>query len=235
MSVYRGPARRAPSPPPVPAAPVQVRLSAAVQSHPKRAGAARVLADQIGAEIVADPEPDGFPSPWRTYRLALERTPATATHRMIVQDDVVLCGHFNTAVAAALREQPDRMLVLFHGGQPRENLPVLQRAQDQGEPWAALNPARWIPAVAVVWPTRIIAPFLRFVDEQGWPPQFHADDEIIGRGLRALGEQAVATVPSLVEHPDIVPSLVGLRAKGGEDKGRIAAHFTGWPPSAWHP
>lgn len=209
-------------------------VSVAIQAHPRRADHAEALAAAAAAEIVYDPEPNSrFPSPWRTYRAALECTPADATHRLIIQDDVELCDGFSAAAAAAVASRPDSVLVLFHGGQPRVNVPALNRALATGNPWAVLDRAQWVPVVALVWPVRLIEPFLAFVDAQAWPPAFRADDEIVGRGLRALGEQPLACVPSLVQHPDVTPSLVGRRARGGADLGRVAAHYTGRPPSAW--
>src|SRR3990167_2873774 len=66
-----------------------VRLSIAIQTHPDRDHLACALLEQIGeGELACDPEPDGRPNPWRTYRHALEATPADATHAAIVQDDV---------------------------------------------------------------------------------------------------------------------------------------------------
>lgn len=203
-----------------------VRLSVAVQAHPARSELAEALAGAIGdAEVVYDEDESGFPSPWRCYRVALERTPSWATHRLVVQDDATVCRNFAAAAELAVSAQPDGLVVFWHGGQPRENLLAIDRSLAAGCPWAPLNPQRWIPVVAVSWPADLIEPALEFVDEQGWPPQFRADDEIVGRIARHLGVDVCATVPSLVEHEDEVPSLVGKRTAHGRDKGRVAAHF----------
>jgi hypothetical protein len=37
----------------------------------------------------------------------------------------------------------------------------------------------------------------------------------------------VATVPSLVDHPDTTPSLLGKRARGGVDRSRVASCWVG--------
>ncbi|MFL5309675.1 MAG: hypothetical protein ACJ79H_04385 [Myxococcales bacterium] len=225
---------RQPEPPPEPEPLERVILSLAIQAHPARSELVTLLMRKLpGVDVVFDPEPDGFPSPWRTYRLALERTPPEATHRLVVQDDVVLCEGFVPAARHAARLRPDDVLVLWHGGQPRENLPALRAAGQTGSPFAPLSRARWVPAIANIWPVPVLRAFLAWAEEQGFPERLRADDEIIGRGLRGLGLQAYAVVPSLVEHPDVVPSLLGRRARAGHDKGRVAAVYTGCPPDGW--
>lgn len=226
-----------------------LRLSVAIQHHPRR----RAMVDQLVArlaslprdlnpyvlgepgrsfprawcgdvEVVADPEADNpFPSPWRTYRHALERTPADATHRLVLQDDVTPCDRFLEAVEIAVAARPHRLLSFFHGGQPSENVARIYAAGSAGDAWAVVDPQRWCPAVALCWPAGLIPRLLEFVDRQDWPETFRADDEIFGHFLRDAGEHALASVPSLVEHADLVPSLVGRRAAGGHDLGRVAA------------
>lgn len=205
-----------------------LRVSIAVQHHPSRADLLPALLAAIGdAEVVTDPEPDGRPHPWRTYREALDSTPDDATHRMILQDDITPCRNFPAALAAAVEARPGSVLALFHGGNPRENAPLLDRALAAGETWVRLNSRRWIPAVALVWPVRLVCPVVCWVEEQNYPGAFRADDEIIARALRALGEDVLACVPSIVQHEDVVPSVTGQRARGGVDRGRVAAHWIG--------
>lgn len=188
---------------------------------------AEALAADVGGEVVYDPDPDSFRSPWRTYRLALELTPALATHRLVLQDDSRPCRHFVEAARRAVDACPDGLVVFWHGGAPQENTLAIRRSIDAGCPWAALNPRRWVPAVAVCWPADRIGEALGWVDEQGWPPTFYADDEIIGHIARALGFDVCATVPSLIEHDDHVQSIGRRRAAHGRDKTRVAAHFIG--------
>ncbi len=207
---------------------MSVRVEIAVQHHPKRDDLLpALLASAPSARVVTDPEPTGFPSPWRCYRACLESAAAGTTHIACLQDDVTLTGNFEAGLDAAVRARPDSLLVLFHGGQPHENLPAIYRACDRGEAWIRPASWRWIPAVALVWPVRLIAPALEFVDEQNWPERFRADDEIIGRAMRHLAESPLVAVPSLVEHADMTPSLVGRRAMQGRDPSRVAACFAG--------
>lgn len=188
-----------------------------------------------GADVVFDPAWDGKPNPWRTYRGALESTPAGASHRVVVQDDARMCTGFREQLEQAVAARPDSMVVLWHGGQPRENVYLIDRAYAAGQAWVELDIRRWVPVVAVCWPVRLIRPALEWVDGEKYPPAFRSDDEIVGRAMRALGERVYATVPSLVQHDDLEPSLMGKRGRNGQDPGRVARVFRDDPGRVdWH-
>lgn len=203
-----------------------IRLSVAVQHHPVRTAlldALLVALSGCDVEVVSDPDPDGVRSAWRTYREALETTPAWASHRLVVQDDATPCRDFTKVVERAITARPGRMLALCVCGNALATVPVIYRSAQNDESWAVLNSRQWVPAVAVVWPVRMIEPGLAFVDKQHWPEGFNADDEIIGRIVNHLEEHVLCTVPSLVEHNDLEPSAAGERTMYGRDPGRVTA------------
>lgn len=187
---------------------------------------ADALARATEAQIVLDPDPDGVRSPWRTYRAALESTPHFATHRLILQDDVTLCRDFLEVATRAITAQPERLISFFVGGLPREHARMVLRGCERDLSWAELDCKRWTPALALAWPVEMIRPFLDFVDRKEWPEAaLRADDEIIGKFMRHENLLPLATVPSLVEHEDVVPSLIGRRHRAGRDSSRVAACF----------
>jgi len=206
-----------------------------VQAHPARVDQAHELAERVGGQVVFDPEPNHpRKSPWRTYRACLEAAPGfasgfavagSATHVLVVQDDAEPCVRFIEALPLAVQARPDRVLVFHVSGNPYDHRWAVLNACSQDWAWAVLGTDRWCSAVATCWPTTLVHPFLRWVDEQPWPPSFTADDEIIGRYLRHIAHKPLASVPSLVEHPDRVPSLLGKKERGGRDPGRVAACF----------
>lgn len=205
-----------------------MRLSVAIQHHPARSEIlSRVISGltPLHAEVVRDPEPDGDRHPWRTYRLALERTPEWATHRLIVQDDALPCVSFPALLRAAVEAQPDRLLALCVCGRPTLCARDALAANARGDAWIVLRRNQWVPVIALVWPARLVRPALEWVAGQSWPREFYADDEIVGRIARGLGETVLATVPSLVQHEDVTPSLIGKRHRAGGDPGRVAALF----------
>lgn len=204
-----------------------VRLSLTIQTHPLRREMAGRLAASIGADVTVDPDPDHpLRSPWRTYRHALETTPPGATHRVVIQDDAEPCDWFSDVLPAAVASRPDRLLTFFVGGNPAQHARQVYLACERGESWAQLDAQRWCPAVALAWPVEMIEPFLHYVDAQPWPESFRSDDEIVGHWLRDTAQTPLASVPSLIQHPDVVESLLGARRNwAGQDPGRVAACF----------
>lgn len=203
-------------------------ISIAVQAHPDRREMAEALSASLpGSEIVYDPDPaSALRSPWRTYRAALESTPAGATHRLIVQDDTEAVPNLVEALGRIVQTMPTQTLALFIAGGPRYAARLLYQACSRGDRYAAMPTKPWVPVVATMYPAAIIPRILAFVDEQNWKESFCSDDEIIGRALTALGEPLYATVPSLVEHYDEVESLLGPRRNfAGQMPQRVAACF----------
>jgi hypothetical protein len=225
-----------------------VRLSVAVQHHPSRAPIIPALvaaleadpADRGITEIVADPEPDGVANPWRTYRECLARTPADCTHRLVLQDDVLVCPGFTAAVRAAIAARPDRPLAFFVGGQSYAYAQAVYQAAGRGEPWALLDSHianyTWVPVVALCWPASLALGCVPWADNRlADQPRTHgwrADDEIAGNYLHELGVPVLASVPSLVEHPDVIASVIHGRGFGGSLADRQAACFIGDCPVA---
>jgi hypothetical protein len=177
------------------------------------------------SEIVWDPDPDAqVRSPWRTYRHALRTTPGWATHRLIVQEDIEPCRNFLATVKLVAARRPQEIVSFFVAGSPTTGRLAVEEACKTGARYAEFPSGTWVPAIALLWPVRIILPFLTWVSMQQWPETFSADDEVIGRGLTALRETVWATVPSLVEHPDTEPSVVARRRHmAGADLDRVAA------------
>lgn len=210
-------------------------LSIAVQHHPARAELLPPLLAQLpDAEVITDPDPHATVwSAWRTYKIALDRTPADATHRLIVQDDAQLCRNFLPAIHRLIEARPASIICLFVAGRPVGSSRRLRRAAQEGLRWIQMNPQDWVPVVATIYPAVHVA------ELADWPDRKHrtrpplrethrkSDDFIVGLYARENRVPVWATVPSLVQHPDVVPSLVGRRPRAGADRGRVATLYIG--------
>lgn len=215
-----------------------MKIGIAIQTHPLRHDMASTLARVLegGGELdvvqVYDPRPhDDRPSAWRTYRWALERALVPScdwTHLLVIQDDTAPCRHLPELLPAVVAAQPASLIALFHSGAPLPSAARVREAASAGIPFAEMLLQQWMPVVATVWPVDRIGPAIEWVDAQRFQADWTADDEIVGRVARALGIPAVATAPSLVEHPDAVVSLAGRRPpSNGADPYRVAAVFAG--------
>lgn len=202
-----------------------IDLSIAIQHHPSRQHLLAPLVERLGeCEIVSDPDPDGKPSPLRCYLEALRRTPTSATHRLVVQDDTWPASDFRAKAVSVLEERPGVLICFFVPGSAGGGMNRVRRAAVAGKGWARLGAGGWVPAVATCWPAHLIDPFLEFCSH----PKFagkRADDGMIARFVRVTRTQVWATIPSLVEHPDHEPSLIGKKHGGGSIRWRVAAFF----------
>jgi hypothetical protein len=142
-------------------------------------------------------------NPWENYRRCLEDI-GKAKHVLVVQDDALPCVGIQGALSLVARPVP---VCLFLPNMAMRTRRHANQAILAGQHWVELQPADWVPVIAVLWPADKISAFLRWYDAQ--PPRKtpdRSDDSVCGRWMRATGEKVVATLPSLVEHPDDVPS-----------------------------
>lgn len=107
----------------------------------------------------------------------------------------------------------------------------MREAHEEDRRWCKLPPsANWAPAVATCWPVADAEDFLAYAIahvERRRVRRLHTtgDDPVIGAWRRARARSIWATVPSLVEHPDLGYSLVKQRDYDGQNRARKAAVF----------
>jgi hypothetical protein len=214
--------------------PVPASVLTRIQHHPARAALLSPLVERLGPdvplEVVEDPDPDGRPSnPWRCYRECLiSPSGSDITHLLVIQDDAVPCRNL---VAACERIRVPGPVCLFLAGAPVRLAREASRALSQGRSLIPLylSAADWLPVVAVLWPVEVAESLLEWAGSNRLPgdPNPRSDDAVCGRWARQTGAEVFATVPSLVEHEDLVPSLIGKKARQGRSKWRTAGSWIG--------
>ncbi len=206
-----------------PSSSADLRLAVLVQHHPARAHLLDALLPALGAcEVVTDPQPNERPSAIRTYLACLAAFPAWASHLLVIQDDAVPCADFPACAEDAVAVRPDVLLAFFLAGAPIRSARLAMQAHRRGESWTDLHRSDWVPTVALCWPRDLAERFRAFVAER---PQVVrvGDDSVVGEWRRAENLTVAVAVPSLVEHPDREPSLIGRKASGGANRMRVAA------------
>lgn len=211
-----------------------MNLSVCVQHHPSRGHLLRLLEQLGGYELVVDPEPYGYPSALRTYLECLRRTPADATHRLVVQDDAIVCEGFPNLAEAAIAERPGELVAFFVPGRTLLRRHMLE-AYERGERWWQLPQSlNWTPLVALAWPVELAAEFVPFGEQvietrAARALSTHADDPYVGAWRKSRRLPVWATVPCLVQHPDEVRSLYrpDLKPRAGGNRARVAAMYVG--------
>lgn len=200
-------------------------ISIAVQHHPRRAHLLGALVAELPCEVVTDPDPDGPRSPLRCYVECLRRTPPNATQRLILQDDVALCTNFAALAEAALDERPMSIVTFFVPNVGPAGAKRVRAASMAGERWAQIGGLAITPVVATAWPAHLIEDFIAFAESPRITKRYTHDDPVATLFVKSRKLEVWATVPSLVEHPDVEPSLIGKPHGGGKYTHRLAAIF----------
>jgi len=185
-----------------------------VQHHPSRADLLERFPPSF--QVVTDPGGDK-PSPWRTYRLCLLELGDEPG--VVVQDDAWLCEDFEARATAAALECPCRVLCLFVSHQATLAARAVRIAAGAGESFAKIGADHFLPVVANHWPAGAARAVVEYADRMRWG-KTTADDAITAGAVRALELEVWATVPSLVDHRDDVPSLMSDRV--GQKRRRAA-------------
>lgn len=183
----------------------ELKITTVVMAHPKRfAHASKLVASnpELGALLVVDPDPTGPPSSTRTGKLAFAATEDTATHLLLLEDDVELCHGFYEHLLAVVGAQP-RAVISLHAACTSRTSFAVRLAAMHGRPWAQVL-GHYVPTVAIVMPAETASSFAAYL-------KINADlkdhnDELLRLFLGPA--RVLVTVPNLVEHLPF-PSVEG--------------------------
>jgi len=203
-----------------------VRVIARIQGHPSRTHLHEPLkqALELSAEVsIHESEP---PSPWDGYRVCLSDLP-DCSHLLVIQDDAVPCRNFGSAVEQIAARHPSTPVCLFLARLPRRTSRDATLALKAGQRYVPLFIRDFCPVVAMLWPKEKAEEFMFWARDARLPgqPNPRSDDAVVGRWMLMTKQTILVTVPSLVQHPDMEPSLIGRRPAWGKDSGRVALHF----------
>lgn len=154
------------------------------------------------------------PNPWWGYIECLTNPP-DCTHLLVVQDDTITCKNLAPALEQIVAVEPSVPIVLFLPLLPMMTRKAAMKAGVAGEPFVAMHVGDFLPVVAVLWPVAKAQEFLvwatdpnRLRHKNGQPFIERSDDAMGGRWMRQTQQRILATIPSLIEHPDDVISTI---------------------------
>ena len=207
-----------------------MEVVARIQAHPSRAHLRPALIAALGLPTEVIEHSSDPPSPWAGYRLCLTEIPSYAKHLVVVQDDAQLCHNFASAVQQIAQSNPDTPVVLFLARLPRRIANLALHAAKRRECYleTQLRSNDFLPVVAILWPVQKAREFLAWTEANPHKLGHKAprsDDSVAGRWASLTKQTICFTVPSLVEHPDMEPSLIGRKPAWGRDRGRVALFF----------
>ncbi|HVX42545.1 MAG TPA: hypothetical protein VHC49_01605 [Mycobacteriales bacterium] len=181
----------------------QPRISVTIMHHPRRRERIPALVQAVRplpAQVVADPDPTGIPSPLRTAKVAWSTIADGATHHLVLQDDIRLVEGFADHLRRAITSRPLDGISLYSHWDSPHNSYFVRRAAVAGSPFAPLSTREWTPTQGFCLPVdraRDLAKFLSTI-----PDEVKDDDEMVVIFCREQGIEVVATVPHLVDHRD---------------------------------
>lgn len=179
-------------------------------------------------EVVTDDLAIERPNPWRGFSLCFQDLPTRATHLCVLQDDALPCRDFDKRLRAAIKEKPNDVICLFIGGLPGQTRKLFYEALARGDRWSPVYFQGIHHVVGTIWPVRHARDFVEWVENNKVPgpnpPK--SDDAVVGYWARKNRRtvQVWATVPCLVQHDDVFPSVV-QGANRFSDRGRTAIAF----------
>jgi hypothetical protein len=200
---------------------VTVRLAARVQAHPSRRELReRLLPGLAGMPVEVIETNFEPPNPWYGYLECL-RDPPDCTHLLIVQDDTVTCSSFTPALEAIADVEGSVPICLYLGGLPMRTRGEALKAGKRGEHFVTVHRGDFLPIVAILWPVDKAVEFFEWGSDpnrlrQRNGKQFveRSDDAMGGRWMRTTRQTVLATIPSLVEHPDDCISTIARSNTG---------------------
>lgn len=194
-------------------------LAPVVMATLERSDAAVKLGEAVGAEVVFDPG-GKTRSALRGHRAALAHALDAyvgTTHVLVLQEDAIPCPGLVDAVMRAVEARPQALLSLYIGNGHAGQSVYLRRLR-ACQRFANLPLNYFVPTVGIVWPVSQARGFHRWSANTGviW------DDEAImawrQQGHRQRADvDALATIPSLVDHDNQLPSIIGHHLHGYRD------------------
>lgn len=149
---------------------------------------------------------------------------------LVIQDDAIVCRNFAESLERLIRVIPNHPVCLFYPGLKMRSLRAVRNAVAKKRSLFVLDRADFVPVVAVLWPIALAGSLLEWTRGRTIPglrKPYRSDDAVTGAWMKHTRQDVYVTLPSLVQHPDVVASVKGgpHEPSGGNDPGRVAFSF----------
>ena len=145
--------------------------------------------------VLDDRGPDGGGSAWYNAKRAWSMPTGDSTHRMVIQDDVIVCNDFLNICNQIIEQFPDAVFAFSGGAWIKPEL----RKTDS--PYVRLK-GSCISAQAIIMPVNLIHDMIVWSDDI-FGEEYKHDDGRIGWYCAYHDVPTYTVIPSLVEHLQI--------------------------------
>jgi hypothetical protein len=203
-----------------------MKISITVMAHSSRQQAAENLSDYlVQYPFVSNTITwDEINEEWDTGKRALADGIGRGDYHVIIQDDAILTPNFYENVEGAIKALDQKTIISLYTGTSRPLGKRVQAAVNKAADGDMLRGQQLFWGVGIAIPTSHIEPVLEFVEDI----QLQYDNKI-GEFYCRNGLPVYYTIPSLVDHDDEKPSLLG---HGQSPEPRVA-HRPATGPVAW--
>ncbi len=180
------------------------KVSISIMAIPfRRANVEKIVSKipEIPISVIYDTKSEGC---WQTAKKAWRSMPPDATHHLVLQDDIDVCDNFYATVLKVVEANPKAIISLFAS---RFRAEEMADAQARGVSWMVRS--RGLTAQAILMPRQYVIDFLYFcamnIREGVWKPD--QDDIRVRIWQNERKYPTWFTVPELVDHKSLLPSL----------------------------
>ncbi|MDW4901628.1 hypothetical protein RB625_24745 [Streptomyces californicus] len=174
------------------------RLSASVMTVPERVVHARSISTELGdIPVITDTSRGG---PLRNSLRAWKAYDLSASHHLLLQDDIALAPDLIARMEAACAAHPDAILSGYASWHTSSGA-AMRLAAVSGASWVETVGDGYFPTLAMVMPTAYIGEYVEFAER--YRDVIKHDDHVVFWFLRQHGIRALISAPAMVEHRGI--------------------------------
>lgn len=163
------------------------------------------------------------PTAFRTWSYSDEES-QSATHIMVLSDDVELCEDFMSYCYRIIAAHPDKIISFFP-------LTLAKRSQVSRLPTKTpYVQVESCSGAAIMMPAQYVKPCLDF-----WDHKIRGDDTNITRWAKANNITILTTLPSIIQHLDCVSIFDPLRNLGGTEFFEPDPSYLNWDDDYYTP
>ena len=169
-----------------------IKLSVAIMAVPSRSDEVNRIVKKLGVRVPVFYDTDKK-GPWFNAQRAWGSVRSGASHHLVLQDDIVLCGNFMNTVEHLCSLRPNDILNLF--SMRKDSF----EAQAAGTSWIRTDYGVW--GQAIVMPVPFIPKMLRW-SRTNLKEEFPYDDSRITMWMESIKRSAYVPSPNIVDHID---------------------------------
>ena len=164
-----------------------------IMAHPSRRDNVLTTLNQLGMDesiVSYDDRENGGDSLYTAEKAWKQPIERGITHRLVLQDDVILCNDFLKVISKIINDIPDACISLYNG------IPLDLRS-DKGNPYIKVQE---VCGCGIILPSKYIEDCWNWINSQPEENHCPCDDEMIRRYCASHSIKIYSTIPLTIQH-----------------------------------